>query len=275
MQLNIPLLLQIIIALLGASGSGKSSLLRAGILPRLKRDKQNWLALAPFRPQIHPLAELSQVIALALGPNRNWQQVHDALSGNNPTDVLHRLARDLRAVTSANEATILISIDQGEELFGAADKAEAERFLIVLNAALGEHLPFMVLLALRSDFLGQLQTAPHLEARFEEFSLKPMPLERVRDIIEGPAKVVGITVDEALVSAAIKDAATDDALPLLAFALRELYDRFGSSKNLLLASYQAFADEKAGLSPIENAVRRRADQSIEEAKAGADELRAL
>jgi tetratricopeptide (TPR) repeat protein len=264
-----------LIALLGASGSGKSSLLRAGVLPRLKRDKRNWLTLEPFRPQIHPMAELSQAIALALGPGGNWQQVHDALAGADPTDALHRLARDLRAASGANEATILISIDQGEELFGAADKAEAERFFTVLNIALGEHLPFMAVLALRSDFLGQLQTAQPLDTRFEEFSLKPMPLERVRDIIEGPAKVAGVTVEEALVSAAIRDAATDDALPLLAFALRELYDQFGATRTLSLSSYRAFADEKAGLSPIDNAVRRRADQTIEDAKPSAAELLAL
>ncbi|MFZ0336817.1 MAG: TIR domain-containing protein, partial [Terracidiphilus sp.] len=48
------------VAVLGASGSGKSSLIRAGVLPRLKRDKPNWIALPPFRPQVHPLDELAQ-----------------------------------------------------------------------------------------------------------------------------------------------------------------------------------------------------------------------
>jgi hypothetical protein len=61
-----------------------------------------------------------------------------------------------------------------------------------------------------------------------------MPLARVRDIIEGPARVAGLTVDDALIVAAMNDAATDDALPLLAFALRELYDRFGQKNSLRL-----------------------------------------
>ncbi len=146
------------------------------------------------------------------------------------TRTLSDLARDLRAAHAANEAQILITVDQSEELFGAAEKAGAEQFLRVLNGLQDERLPFLVAMTLRSDYLGELQQAPALTAPFEEFSLKPMPLARVRDIIEGPARVAGLTVDDALVAAAMNDAATDDALPLLAFALRELYDRFGQKK---------------------------------------------
>ena len=218
-----------LVALLSASGAGKSSLLRAGVLPRLKRDKRNWIALPPFRPQVHPLDELAQAVAAGLGPNGDWRHWRDAFSVQATASLLSDLARDLRAVHGANEAQILITVDQSEELFGAAEKVEAEKFLRVLNVLLNEddQLPFLAVMALRSDYLGQLQEAQSLSVPFEEFSLKPMPLERVRHIIEGPARVTGLTVDNALVNAAMHDAATDDALPLLAFALRELYDRFG------------------------------------------------
>src|SRR5580704_10146108 len=172
-----------LVAVLGASGAGKSSLLRAGVLPRLKRDKRNWITLPPFRPQLHPLEELAQSISVALGAGANWRQWRDAFAGDDPAHALSDLARDLRAAQGSNEAQIVITIDQSEELFGAADKTEAERFLRVLNATQDEHLPFLVVMALRSDYLGQLQEAPALSAPFEEFSLKPMPLARVRDII--------------------------------------------------------------------------------------------
>ena len=144
---------------------------------------------------------------------------------------------------------ILITDGQSEELFGAAEKAEAEKFLHVLNVLLNEddQLPFLAVMALRSDYLGQLQEAQSLSVPFEEFSLKPMPLERVRHIIEGPARVTGLTVDNALVNAAMHDAATDDALPLLAFALRELYDRFGKNRHLTLEAYEALGDDAAQL----------------------------
>ncbi|MGB6198906.1 MAG: TIR domain-containing protein [Candidatus Acidiferrales bacterium] len=264
-----------LVAVLGASGAGKSSLLRAGVLPRLKRDKRNWITLPPFRPQLHPLEELAQSIVMALGPGANWRQWRDTFATEDPARALSDLARDLRAAHGSNEAQILITVDQSEELFGAADKIEAEHFLHALNALQDEHLPFLVVMALRSDYLGQLQEAPALTAPFEEFSLKPMPLARVRDIIEGPARVAGLTIDDALIMAAMHDAATDDALPLLAFALRELYDRFGAKKHLTLEAYRALGDDIAHLSPLENAVRRKADEVIAGAKSSPEDLQAL
>ncbi len=266
-----------LVALLSASGAGKSSLLRAGVLPRLKRDKRNWIALPPFRPQVHPLDELAQAVAAGLGPNGDWRHWRDAFSVQATASLLSDLARDLRAVHGANEAQILITVDQSEELFGAAEKVEAEKFLRVLNVLLNEddQLPFLAVMALRSDYLGQLQEAQSLSVPFEEFSLKPMPLERVRHIIEGPARVTGLTVDNALVNAAMHDAATDDALPLLAFALRELYDRFGKNRHLTLEAYEALGDDAAQLSPLENAVRRKADEVLAAAKPTLEDLQAL
>jgi WD40 repeat protein len=264
-----------LVAVLGASGSGKSSLLRAGVLPRLKRDKRNWIVLPPFRPQLHPLEELAQAVAIALGPGADWRHWRDALASEELTRTLSDLARDLRATHGANEAQILITVDQAEELFGAAEKTGAEPFLRVLNGLQDERLPFLVAMTLRADYLGALQQSPVLTAPFEEFSLKPMPLVRVRDVIEGPARVAGLTVDDALVAAAINDAATDDALPLLAFALRELYDRFGQQKHLTLEAYRALGDAAGQLSPLENAVRRKADEVMAAARPSPEDLQAL
>ena len=132
----------------------------------------------------------------------------------------------------------------------------------------------MAVMAIRSDFLGQLQSAAALTARFEEFSLGPMPLTRIPQIIQGPAKVAGVGVEEAFVQQAARDAATEDALPLLAFALRELWDR-SPNKLLTLDGYKALGDEKAGLTPLENAVRKAADGVLAEAKPADDELTAL
>jgi WD40 repeat protein len=264
-----------LIAVLGASGSGKSSLLRAGVLPRLKRDKRNWIVLPPFRPQLHPIEELAQVVAIALGSGADWRHWRDAFAAEDVTHTLSDLARDLRAAHGSNEAQILITVDQCEELFGAAEKTGAEQFLRVLNGLQEERLPFLVAMTLRADYLGELQQAPALTAPFEEFSLKPMPLARVRDIIEGPARVAGLTVDDALVAVAMNDAATEDALPLLAFALRELFDRFGQKRHFTLEAYRALGDDAGQLSPLENAVRRKADEVLAAARPAAEDLQAL
>jgi WD40 repeat protein len=264
-----------LVLVLGASGSGKSSLLRAGVVPRLKRDPHNWIVLPPFRPQLHPLDELAQVVATGLGQATEWRRWRDTLGGGDFTHSLFDLARDLRAAHKQAEAQILLVIDQGEELFAASDPDQAERLFRALNALLDERLPFLAAMSLRSDYLGKLQEASVLTASFEDFPLKPMPLERVREIIEGPAKVAGIAVDDGLVTAAMADARTEDALPLLAFALRELYDRFANSGRLTAEAYRALGDAQAQLSPLENAVRRKADEVLAAARPAPEDLDAL
>ena len=269
-----------LVVVLGASGSGKSSLLRAGVAPRLKQDQHNWIVLPPFRPQGEPLDELALSIASALGDAKNWRQWRTELEGENPTRALKDLARDLRAAHGQNEAHILITMDQGEELFSATDTGQTDRFFAVLNAMLSEQLPYLATMTLRSDYLGHLQQETRLAVPFEQFGLKPMPLERVRDIVLGPAKLAGVTVDDALVTEMMADARTDDALPLLAFALRELYDRSvfdktGGTKHMTVDAYRTMGDAQAQLSPLENAVRRKADEVLAQANPTAEDLQAL
>jgi hypothetical protein len=259
---------------LGSSGSGKSSLLRAGVIPRLRNAGRNWIVAQPMRPAQRPVDALAVALAAANGPGADWRKLKDDLIGPDPRRALADLANDLCVKASAGEAQILISIDQAEELFGVADPGETNHFLEILSQALSEDLPFLAVMALRSDFLGQLQSAKSFTTRFEEFSLGPMPLARIPQIIQGPARVAGVGVEDAFVAQAARDAETEDALPLLAFALRELWDR-SQSKSLTLAGYKALSDEKAGLTPLENAVRRAADEALAEAKPTDDELMAL
>ena len=263
-----------LIALLGSSGSGKSSLLRAGAIPRLRRAGRNWIVMPTMRPRIHPVDELARALATASNPPLDWAKLHDDLIGPDPARALDAFAGDLRVKGGAADAQILVPIDQAEELFGVADPDEARRFLDILSRALAENLPFMAVMTMRSDFLGQLQSATTLTARFEEFSLGPMSLARVPQIIEGPARVAGLEVEDAFVQQAASDAETEDALPLLAFALRELLN-WPSNKPLTLERYQALGDEKAGLTPLENAVRQAAEEVLVDAKPSDDELAAL
>jgi TIR domain len=263
-----------LIALLGSSGSGKSSLLRAGLIPRLKRAGRNWIVAPPIRPAERPVDGLAVALATAIGPDTDWRKIKDDLLRSDPKRALADLANDLRVKAGAGEAQILIPIDQAEELFGVADPDEARRFLEILSQALSEDLPFLAVMALRSDYLGELQSAASLTARFEEFSLGPMPLARIPEIIRGPARVAGLGVEEEFVQQAARDAETEDALPLLAFALRELLDR-SVNKSLTLNGYKALGDENAGLTPLENAVRQAADTVLADAKPAGDELAAL
>jgi hypothetical protein len=263
-----------LIALLGSSGSGKSSLLRAGVIPRLKGAGRNWIVVPAMRPAEHPVDAVAVALAAAKGPDADWRKIKDDLTGRDPKRAITDLANDLRVKAGANEAQILIPIDQAEELFGVADPDEARRFLEILSGTLSEDLPLVAVMALRSDFLGQLQSATALTARFEEFSLGPVPLAHVPQIIEGPARVAGLSAEDAFVQQAARDAETEDVLPLLAFTLRELLE-WPSNKSLTLERYKALGDEKAGLTPLENAVRQAADRVLVEAKPADDEVTAL
>ena len=264
-----------LLALLGASGSGKSSLLKAGVVPRLKRDPRNWIVLPPMRPQPEPLDALAVSLAVAHDPRGDWRLLRDRLNGPEAVRHLRDKLADIRVARAANNARILLPVDQGEELFTVVEPAAADRFLDLLSAAAREELPLITVLAMRSDFLGRLQQASHLTARFEEFSLGPLPRSRYRQIIEGPARIAGIKVDDELVARATADAETDDALPLLAFALRELHDRHGGDGRLTIEEYLSLGDPGAGLTPLENAVRRAADATVADANPESAELAAL
>ncbi len=269
-----------LVALLGASGSGKSSLLRAGVLPRLRRDKRNWIVLPPFRPRLDPVGEFARAAAEALGKPEAWRAWRDRFA-DEPGKGLAELTETLQAAAGSREAHILVSIDQAEELFTVTPPAEAQGFLRVMKAAADDNSMFIGLLTLRSDYLGQLQEVAEGVVRFEEFSLGPLPLNRIRQIIEGPARVAGLRVDEGLIAAATSDAGTEDALPLLAFTLRELYDRYvgerdgGGTRQLSLVQYAALGDPAALLNPLENSVRKRADEVLAEAAPSEEDLRAL
>jgi WD40 repeat protein len=256
-----------LLVLLGASGAGKSSMLRAGVLPRLARSGRYWLPLPPFRPQSTPCQQLSHCLALALGGPADGRQLdqrlQQAVANGSLTPTLAELAAEIRTTHRTPEAQILISVDQGEELFTIADPDQVRGFLAILSAALSCGAGYQVVMTLRSDFLGNLQAAADLSVPLQPLSLPPLPMELIPEIIKGPAKVAGLLVEESFLQAAMQDASSDDALPLLAFALRELFDRFGDDRVLSLADYQALGDDHLQLSPLDNAVRQAADEVLE------------
>ncbi|MCP4386459.1 MAG: TIR domain-containing protein, partial [Hyphomicrobiales bacterium] len=254
------------ILVLGESGTGKSSLIRAGLVPRLRRARREWIALSPFRPETDPFAALAVSLTEAGYP----------VDGMDLTDAdPEAIARALVEHHDAHRAGILVPIDQAEELVTRADPVTRERFLTFLSSMLARGLPFVAVATLRSDHLGDMQTAEELTAEFEEFSLRPLPVERIGDIIRGPARIVGLEVESGLVSRITADARTTDALPLVAYALRRLYDQFGGDGKLRLVAYESLRDAEKGLSPLETIVRETAARVLAEAKPSESELKAL
>jgi len=128
---------------LGASGSGKSSLVRAGLMPRLMA-RDGWLPLPAFRPREAPLSELAAVIAQTYERAErpcDYNEINDRLVAAAETEppngtALLGIARDLAIKAQRGDTTVLLVVDQTEELFGESSTKQADRFLRLMRAAL-------------------------------------------------------------------------------------------------------------------------------------------
>ena len=249
---------------LGASGSGKSSLVRAGLVPRLKRNPREWLVVPSFRPQQRPSKELSIALSQAFaehGGNRSWKEILQRLEptpiSEEPTrQALGDLVLDLQEAAGERQATVLLVLDQAEELLGRADDA-AESFLEPLEAALkAEDSRVMLIATLRSDFLAAFQQHPAAgRLELENLHLAPMSKENLLEVIEGPARIADLELEEGLARRMVAAAATQDALPLLAFTLRELYEGFGKDGMLEIEEYEQLGE-------LEGSVARSAEKLL-------------
>ncbi|MFM9103310.1 MAG: TIR domain-containing protein [Cyanobium sp.] len=268
-----------LLVILGASGAGKSSLLRAGVLPRLRRSGGEWIVPPAFRPERRPLEALALAVDQALGGERGWQglglELREALAAGRQRALMERLCNDLRARAGANEATVLLTIDQAEELFTQCEPEERALFVHLLCGSLAAGLPIQAVMTLRSDALALLQAEGGLTVSFEQLSLGPLPMERFAEVITGPARVAGLAVEPALVQRVLRDVGNADALPLLAFTLRELYDRSAPDHQLSTSAYEALGDPQERLTPLDNAVRLAADRALAALRPNQLQLQAL
>ena len=258
---------------IGASGAGKSSLLKAGLLPQLKRRRSHWRLLPVMRPEKTPLEAFTKALAQHLGRENNWRALYDDLSGPDAAGRIERILQDLR-VGDGRAATILLPIDQFEELFTVAEPGERALLLTLLAAILdpARGLPLMVIATGRADVLQGLLETSALAPLMDTTPLLPMPLERVPQLVEGPAAVASLVVEPGLAERIMRDVENPEALPLLAYTLHLLNQR-SPDKRLTLDAYRALGD--GTLNPVQNAVRLGADEAIARVKPTEQEMAAL
>lgn len=265
------------LVLLGASGAGKSSFIRAGLLPRLARDSRHFLPLPVIRPDRavlsgeHGLLASLEAALRGAGERPLRADVRAAVAAGG--DAVRRLLRPLTQGFDETSArpTIILPIDQAEELFFADREAEAPIFLRCLkDLLLDDHPGVVALIAIRSDSYEPLQS----EALFESipqqtYSLPPMPRGAYSQLIEGPAlRLQGtprpLTIEEQLTAALLSDVETGgakDALPLLAFTLERLYLDYGGDGHLRLADYEALGRIRGSIEVAAEQALRAADDN--------------
>ena len=345
-----------LLMVLGASGSGKSSLARAGIIPRLRCDVDRLLVVDPIRPRQDPFRELAHELsrsvtrfapdhakrignenailrllqssgdtaaptakenkpeekATAKDPDVErlerllvqLEEMHEnppqsrkagvdsfldwslddlrritrgaispsAHSGDGDTP-LNSFAEQLLEASGRRHSRLIIIIDQFEELLGFEEGSNdqlANRFLQQLRSTLdSENCRIMVLGTMRSDFLGSFQRNSALRGvDFESLSIGPMRLDGMRRVIVEPAKLGAIELENGLADRLLDDTETPDALPLLSFTLRVLWEKFHERGKIEIRDYEE-------LGGLDGAVSKEADALLRmtENEGRTDELR--
>ncbi len=256
---------QRLVGLIGASGSGKSSVVRAGLVPALAKGaiegSDQWL-VASLVPGANPFAELEAALLRASinGPDSLGDQLDGTDTG---------LLRAALRVLPSESGQLVLVIDQFEELFTLVEDAELRRsFLANLVAAVDDpHHRVTVVLTLRADFYGFPLEHPEFGARLGNgvVNATPLTFEELEAAAIKPAASAGVSFEPALLGQLIADVGNQpSALPLFQYALTELFDR-RSDDRLTAASYRAMGG-------VEGALSRRATDVYEGFEPGRREV---
>jgi len=259
--------------IVGPSGVGKSSFIRAGVGPALKASGEQW-EVVTIRPGKYPLSSLATVLErsnLRTGVSNASDQEHGKL--------MFRLRREpgllgatLRARAAKNGHPTLLFVDQFEELYTLVSDAEERNAFTAALAAVADDAaaPLRVVVSMRSDFLDRVSEDPRF---LEELSrglvfLSPPDREGLREALELPVEMVGYRFESPSMVGDMLDAlaGTPGALPLLQFAAAKLWDARDRQQRLLtVASYQAIGG-------ISGALATHADEVVSNMSSAAQKL---
>jgi Caspase domain/WD domain, G-beta repeat len=220
------------VPVIGASGSGKSSVVRAKLIPALKNN--GWGILDPIFPGVEPLAELKGAFNKQF-ERREIQEISHLIDTDGLRPVIERLP--------GSERWLLV-VDQFEEVFTICSQQEERRRFIELLTQVAE-IPasrLVIVTTMRADFLEPCLSYKSLTQLIQEWAVLIPPLvgAELEEAIASPAKLQGYHLETGLLGAILDDVGKEkDCLPLLQFALTELWEKRDNQEHqLTIEQYQ-------------------------------------
>ena len=256
--------------LVGASGMGKSSLLKAGIIPNLKKyHKNEWAILPTLTPSKDPIKDFVQMMTKFLQEDKAYyKSLYSKLEDNNYKETLDDLMLELELEPHISTHTsFLLPIDQAENLYTTAETTHRSLFISLLQYLVLHHKNFFIIWTLRSDFLKDFQSDREMKGIIADKQIQTLThinAEHIIDIISKPAQIVGVEIEQNLIEKIKIDMQTTDALPLVALALSELYEQHKKhhQPTITLETYQALSKDKT-TNPLESIIQQKAEEAIE------------
>jgi energy-coupling factor transporter ATP-binding protein EcfA2 len=256
----------------GPSGSGKSSLVRAGLIHTLKQGaiknlhSERWL-YETMKPGREPIKDLALAFSRLKSPDlADYFRAHA-----NEMDVLNKCAESI--LSGRKDQRFVLFVDQFEEVF--TQISQEEERLAILNmlshAGTVENGRVIVLFAMRSDFLSNCATYPALnELLGQQFrQIGAMQPEELVSAIALPAKHVGLPIEDELIARIINDMKGEPgALPLMQFALKDLFDSQQEKGGVIALTLEDYLRHGG----IHKSLERHADNSFAKLSEGEQEL---
>lgn len=262
------------ITVIGASGSGKSSLISCGVLPGIRKspvnDTGSW-KIFPFRPGNDPIGNLTDIFAETISGPENIEAAKTSIASvlnSNPDGI----TAVVKAMVIKGNEKVLIIIDQFEELFryntrstGIIPGNKAASFVTLLENAVGQTaVEIYLIMTMRLDFIGEFAHFKGLTQLINSsnYLVPHMNRENYRAAIEGPVKYAGASVDPKLVEILLDDIGDQtDQLPVLQHALMRTWAHWQAldepNRTISLADYDS-------VGTMHDAMSRHANEAYEE-----------
>ncbi len=254
------------VAVIGASGSGKSSLIYCGVVPGLLdgQEGKDW-SIITSRPGNNPVHSLIDAFEEAYPGIKSENDINELLSKGSSL-------QDWFSAKNRKKSKILLIIDQFEELFRyssgtteGSEQQENRRFIdLIVGAVESINSGFYVVITMRSDFIGECSAYQELTALINRsnYLIPQMTRDDFRKAIEKPVEKGGATIDERLVNQLLDELGNNtDQLPVLQHAMMRTWDYWQQQnvreKPISVADYEA-------IGRMEKALSDHADEAFDE-----------